>query len=101
MSKKLQPSGYQIINIDVSTQTSGTPFDPVTDDEKLLLDILSSGKINKPILLQIKTSSYNVIGLSVIELENESISIQFGSIGSSTSENIARSGTQLLWTEVE
>lgn len=53
MSKKLQPSGYTIINIDASAQTSGTPFDPVTDDEKLLCEILSNGEFKKPILLDI------------------------------------------------
>ena len=51
MAKKYVPSGYQIINIDASDKTSGTPFTPETEDEKLLLKYLKSDKIEKPLLL--------------------------------------------------
>ena len=52
MAKKYNPSGYQIINIDASQQTSGVAFTPETDDEKLLLSLMNS-EIVKPILLKL------------------------------------------------
>lgn len=61
MSKKYVPSGYQIINLDLSAiTTTGGTITPSTEDEKLLLDILSKSSIQetasnlKPILIHIK-----------------------------------------------
>lgn len=101
MSKKYVPSGYQIINIDVSDKTSGTPFTPETEDEKLLYSILKSGENKKPILLQIKTSGYLMSGFVVIDILAETISLVNGDIGGMVSETITTSTTQLVWTEVE
>ena len=57
MAKKYVPSGYQIINIDCSDKTSETPFDPITEDEKLLFKIINDKKFDKPILLNVIDSS--------------------------------------------
>lgn len=73
MAKKYQPSGYQIIVIDVSDKINQTPFTPETDDEKLLHNLLqkSSSKDIKPILLSIKgTSNGNVMGFTSINDSN-------------------------------
>lgn len=73
MGKKYTPSGYQIINIDVSARTSGIPFTPETEDEKLLHEILSSGEIKKPILLNVITSLYGTITAFPIITDNSSL----------------------------
>lgn len=101
MSKKYVPSGYQIINIDVSDKTSGTPFDVVTEDEKLLYEILSSGEIKKPILLHIKTTGFEMCGSAILDIGSKIISLISGDIGSLVSESITISTTQLVWVETE
>lgn len=54
MSKKYVPSGYQIIDLDLSAVTqSGDSVTPTTEDEKILANILNNGTMNKPILLRI------------------------------------------------
>lgn len=96
--KKYVPSGYQIINIDLTGKTSGTPFTPETEDEKLLHEILSSGELKKPILLDITTSSYHVVGFVVYYGD---ISITFGAVGSSVTEEISLDDDKLQWVETE
>lgn len=64
MAKKYTPSGYQIITIDIADKTSGTDFTPVTEDEKILLNIIDSGTkdiLQKPILLNVLNSGDIVI----------------------------------------
>lgn len=98
MAKKYQPSGYQIINLDLSDKTSGTPFTPETDDEKLLLKLLENG-VEKPILLHIQTGNINAISFCVYESRH--LYLIVGNVGASTSEDITDSSGKLLWTETE
>ena len=74
MGKKYTPSGYQIINIDVS-ERAGNPFTPETIEEKELFAILSKEYImnEKPILLSIRTSSYEIVGFAT--LTNNALSL--------------------------
>ena len=100
MSKKYVPSGYQIINLDVSDKTSGIPFTPETEDEKILHEILSSGKLSKPILLHIITGApYEITGFAV--KTDNSISLTFGNVGSSITEELSISSDKLVWIEYE
>ena len=68
MAKKYVPSGYQIINLDITaTAFDGTPFtiSAETEDEITLCDILDDNKqYEKPILLKIheKSQDYNLCG---------------------------------------
>ena len=101
MAKKYQPSGYQIINLDLTDKTSGTPFTPETEDEKLLYEILSSGKITKPILLDIKTSGYHFSGFCCNDYASHQICLSFGPVGSSVTESIVGSTNKLIWQEDE
>lgn len=94
MSKKYVPSGYQIINIDVSDKTSGTAFTPETEDEKLLFELLS-GNVKKPILLKIITTNVEFMGFALWENGAEILSIA----DTSYVESIVISGTKLLWSE--
>lgn len=51
MAKKYVPSGYQIINIDVTGLIDGDEL-PVNEDTEILKELFESGKIHeKPILL--------------------------------------------------
>ncbi len=49
MGKKYQPSGYQIINIHflINNGSGDYQFTPVTDDEKLLFQLLKANLINR------------------------------------------------------
>lgn len=94
MGKKYIPSGYQIINLDLSDKTSGTPFDPETDDEKLLCDLLHNG-VKKPILLQIS----GLIGYPVVN--GNALYLTSGPVGSSSTTIIESDGSQLTYTLVE
>ena len=95
--KKYVPSGYQIINIDTTDKTSGTGFTPETDDEKILYEILSSGKLEpKPILLKIKTSVVSLCGYGVI-VDDTNLNLSTNSYA----EDFSISGTKLVWTETE
>lgn len=99
MSKKYVPSGYQIISIDVSDKTSGTPFSPETEDEKLLYEILLSDEIKKPILLDIKSSGYHLVGFANIDIRSTQVCITYGAVGSSISETITANSNKLTWVE--
>jgi len=99
MAKKYAPSGYQIINIDLSAKTSGTAFLPETEDEKLLHEILSSGELKKPILLDITTENYHLSGVAT--WGGGAITLIDGHVGSSVSERITYASDKLLWTENE
>ena len=100
MGKKYTPSGYQIINIDVTDKTSGTAFTPETEDEKILHEILSSGEIKKPILLRLFGISNTVIvGFPVIT--DGSMTLTVGAVGSSLTEEISRSSEKIVWRESE
>ena len=100
MAKKYIPSGYQIISIDVSDKTNGTPFTPETEDEKLLYEILSSDKIKKPILLDFKTSGYHFIGFPNIEIGSKQLILTYGPVGSTVTEIMSASSDTLEWEEV-
>ena len=100
MAKKYVPSGYQIINLDLTGKTSGTPFTPETEDEKLLHQILSSGKIEKPILIHLITSGYEFHSFGLVVSKNE-LQIISGAVGSLVSESIYPSADKLVWTETE
>ena len=53
--KKYVPSGYQIITVDGTNYVEpSSKIETPTEDEKVLIDILKSGEIKKPILLTIK-----------------------------------------------
>lgn len=95
MSKKYVPSGYQIINLDLSDKTSGTPFTPETEDEKLLHEILSSIKLSKPILIHIITNAVDMCGFALL---NDG-SLYIGD--NNYSELISYSGEELIWSETE
>ena len=99
MAKKYVPSGYQIINLNVEDKSSGVAFTPETDDEKLLLKILESRECKKPILLHIKTSSYDLTGIAVFD--TSTISLLSGNIGTLVSEFISETSGKLQWTETE
>lgn len=100
MGKKYTPSGYQIISIDVSAKTSGTAFTPETEDEKLLHEILSSGEIKKPILLKLFGIADTVLVGFPFIIENK-LSLTYGAVGTSVTEEIGVSTTKLLWTETK
>lgn len=102
--KKYTPSGYQIINIDVSDKTSGTPFTPETEDEKLLHSLLSSGKLEpKPILLTVYggENGYYMSGFGVINPIDKSITLTYGPVGGSITEKITVSSDKLQWELAE
>ena len=72
MGKKYVPSGYQIINIDFTSSDSEITVIPseMTEDEKVLYDILNRGLTEtKPILLSIRERRMNtrLIGFGVLE----------------------------------
>ena len=94
MSKKYVPSGYQIINLNLSAQTSGTAFSVGTDDEKLLCDILNSG-IKKPILLSIIDTSGDE-WLGIPSYYDGVLSLTSGAIGSSTQIEISAPSSSTL-----
>lgn len=100
MSKKYVPSGYQIISLDVTDKTSGTAFTPETEDEKILHQILSSGKIEKPILLHIITGGYEFYSFGLVLSTNE-LQIIGGSANALISESIYPSADKLIWVETE
>ena len=97
MAKKYNPSGYQIINLDLTGKTSGTAFTPETEDEKLLYNILVNKKCNKPILLQI------LWGVTLLELcgfgiyYDQELSITVGEVGGSVTHTFSLSSDKLLW----
>ena len=98
MAKKYVPSGYQIINIDIAGKTSGTAFDPVTEDEKILYDLLvKSEEIstlpNKPILLRVP----NVLLMGFVAFFSGRLAYTVGVSGSQFHFEIYRSGTQLIF----
>ena len=97
MAKKYVPSGYQIINIDCSDKTSGTPFDPVTEDEillcKILYDVTSEG-INKPILLKCIDTDQNM-WCGFPSICNNRATLTDGIIGSSKQVTLWSDGSQL------
>lgn len=70
MGKKYQPSGYQIINLNLTGKTSGTPFDAETEDEKILLNIfqkiLHQEIQTKPILLSVILTGYTFLGFPIL-----------------------------------
>ena len=102
MAKKYQPSGYQIIVLDMNNQVSATPFTPQTEDEKILYDLLIDEKNNKPILLDIKTPSpYHFIGFATKETDSHMITLHYGSVGGLITETILASSNKLTWTENE
>ena len=79
--KKYVPSGYQIINIDLTGRISNTAWEPSTEDEKILFDLLKrngKGKIVKPILLYEKSNK--ISGFPI--LINELCSLSSGYAGS-------------------
>ena len=94
MAKKYVPSGYQIININASDKTSGTPFDVETDDEKVLFDLLSK-EITKPILLYcVDTEEQEWIGIPVIF--SGALCLSHGITGSTRQLVIEKYGQQLV-----
>lgn len=67
--KKYVPSGYQIINIDLTDKTSGTAFTPETEDEQELSKLLtkhSNKEIIKPVLLTVILNSLRMTGFGVV-----------------------------------
>lgn len=79
--KKYVPSGYQIINIDLTGKQSGSSWEPSTEDEKILFDLLTrnnNGEIVKPILLYEKM--HKMSGLAI--LSNNVCSLSIGFTGS-------------------
>lgn len=99
MAKKLTPSGYQIINIDVNGRTSGVGFTPETDDEKILYEIIQSGKMTKPILLHLYTPNYNIICFPVFDVMTARLSIIFNATDSLVGEYIDIGSNKLVWNE--
>ena len=105
MSKKYVPSGYQIISIDCSDKTSGTGFVPVTEDEKLLHQLLSGmGSqnivIKKPILLDvIDTNTNHWIGIPSIF--NGILTLNYGELGGSSQLVISADPDELTVTYTE
>ena len=100
MGKKLSPSGYVIINLDVSELGNEDSFTPTTDDEILLHEILSSHK-TVPILARIKTSGgYELCGMAVLD-SGSGISLYSGIEGSSFSVSITLSDDKLVLNFVE
>ena len=96
MAKKYQPSGYYIINLDLSDKTSGTPFTPETDDEKLLFNILSNAIINKPILLKLVTQNMGTyVGFPLY------IGGALKVLDDAILETIYNDGSKLQWDETE
>lgn len=97
MSKKYVPSGYQIINLNMYGKTSGTAFSVETEDEKLLLKLISTGDLyKKPVLLEIESANAHILGFAVIE--GDSIYIQTPTF----IEKVELStDTELLWIETE
>lgn len=95
MAKKYQPSGYYIINIDASDKSSGTPFTPETEDEKLLHNLLWNISQDKVILLKVlDMNDYHWCGFPT--LFNTSATLSHGAVGSSIQLIIeASSETQL------
>lgn len=69
MSKKYEPSGYQMILVDVSSKISGNSYSPSTEDEEILLKLLTElheGKMIKPVLLTVKESTRTNRGFAQI-----------------------------------
>ena len=102
MSKKYVPSGYQIINLDLMDKTVQVPFEPTTEDEKILWNILHKGNTvlpSKPILLGVKTAYLRFLGFGTIA--DSSITLISGLIGSSTSIIIQPNGNDLVFDVVE
>ena len=98
--KKYVPSGYQIINLDISTQTSGTPFAPETEDEKLLHKLLSLPlEEQKPILLKLKSPDVIFIGFPLSMGVN--IQINGGVYGSLWSISLETDGNNLVYNYYE
>lgn len=69
MGKKYVPSGYQIIEIDVTGKTNGqTKWSPSTEDEKILFDLLSKPLITKPILIHLIDRYNNVVCVPILSV---------------------------------
>lgn len=98
MAKKYQPSGYQIINLDLSGKTSGTGFAPETEDEKLLYSILRDTNNVKPILLHVLTTyGYEYVGFGIKAIDSGELFIY----GISSTLKITASSNQLTPEEIE
>ena len=96
MAKKYVPSGYQIIEIDLTNRTSGTGFTPETQDEKVLYDLLvSNDKIRKPILIHILNSGADITTFCI--LESNYLYVTYGEIGSLVSYSINGYNNKLTW----
>ena len=94
MSKKYEPSGYQIIKLDLSAKTSGTAFSVATDDEKLLCSIINDG-IKKPILLSvIDTAGDEWMGIP--SYYDGVLTLTSGAVGSSIQIEISAPSTSTL-----
>lgn len=99
MAKKYNPSGYQIIDIDASDKTSGTAFDVVTEDEKLLVEILTNG-VKKPLLMKVIDTAGD-LWMGIPSFYDGVLTLSSGAIGSSTQLIIERSSSQLKITLAE
>lgn len=102
MAKKYVPSGYQIINIDLTGKTSGIAFDPVTEDEKMLYDLLVKSEEkttlpNKPILLRVP----DVLLMGFVAFFSGKLAYTLGVSGSQFHFEIYRSGTQIIFDYYE
>jgi hypothetical protein len=81
MSKKYVPSGYQILEIDVSDKTSGNSYAPSTKDEEILLESLKKIENNekvKPILLVINDGGDLSSGFVNIDYSISQINLNIG-----------------------
>ena len=99
MGKKYSPSGYTIITIDVKDKTSGTPFTPETDDEKLLYNLLINPSIRKPILLTVLNAPEGNYFTGFGTIVEYAITITDGFVGTTISERFSASANKLTWTE--
>ena len=98
MAKKYSPSGYYIINLDLTGKTSGNSFDCETEDEKILYDVLvkvGNGEKDKPVLLYLLTDNITMVGFGVTG--GGEITLQ----DLSYSEILSIDGVKLNWQEIE
>lgn len=99
MAKKYSPSGYQIINLDLSDKTKNVAFTPETDDEKLLYELINK-RSDKIILLKVNDFDSTLhVGFCV--MENTFYGFLYGTIGSFMQLIIEKDGTKLKVSYLE
>ena len=100
MAKKYVPSGYQIIDLDVSSgKVNNVPFDVTTEDENTLYNILNERLFSKPILLHLSTPNIDLTGFPIIE--DNILHFITPSWTESITVSDSGNGNQLLWVETE